>query len=211
MIENMLWACAFVLVCILFYRFALPALKRFDDENVQRIKVQATETSDPQAHFRHALDVANEQVEAVQEILTGTVRQYLFETEVYFTREEAEEARATRVGVIARRFYQELPAALAGQDARARRPRASGRRKGETLAWPRWRRRGTVIRTNPTCRVTSKRNDFFAWNSGDSTTIYGIDHLAHVVIHSGFRLAAGCRKSLRRQFHQTPILPRRIL
>ena len=71
MMENMLWACAFVLACILFYRFAIPALKRFDAENVQRIAVQETETADPEAHFRHALDVANEQVEAVQEIRTG--------------------------------------------------------------------------------------------------------------------------------------------
>src|ERR1700760_4827388 len=90
MIENMLWTCGFVLACILFYRFALPALKRFDDANVHRIAVQETETADPQAHFRHAIDAADEQVEPVQEILAGTVRQYLFETEVYFTREEAE-------------------------------------------------------------------------------------------------------------------------
>jgi replication-associated recombination protein RarA len=133
MIENMLWACAFVLACILFYRFAIPALKRFDDENVRRIAVQETETADPQAHFRHALDVANEQVEAVQEIRTGDVRQYLFETEIYFSREEAEEARAERVGVIARRFYQELPTALAGAGTRGKmsaRERASQKWRG---------------------------------------------------------------------------------
>jgi hypothetical protein len=139
MIENMLWACAFVLACILFYRFAIPALKRFDQENVRRIAVQETETSDPQAHFRHALEVANEQVEAVQEIRSGNVRQYLFETEIYFTREGAEEARAERVGLIARRFYQELPAALAGaqpRGPRSARERASEKwrgRNGETL------------------------------------------------------------------------------
>ena len=140
MIENMLCACAFVLACILFYRFAIPALKRFDDENVRRIKVQETETSDPQAHFRHALDVANEQVEAVQEIRAGSAIQYLFETVIYFSREEAEEARAERVGVIARRFYQELPAALAGarpRGQRSARERASqkwhGRGNGETM------------------------------------------------------------------------------
>jgi F0F1-type ATP synthase membrane subunit b/b' len=139
MIENMLWACAFVLACILFYRFAIPALKRFDDENVRRIAVQETETADPQAHFRHALDVANEQIEAVQEVRAGAVTQYLFETEIYFTREEAEEARAERVGVIARRFYQELPAALAGARTRGKmsaRERASEKwrgRNGETM------------------------------------------------------------------------------
>ena len=137
--ENMLWACAFVLACILFYRFAIPALKRFDAENVQRSAVQETETADPQAHFRHALDAANEQVEAVQEIRSGGAVQYLFETVLYFTHDEAEEARAERVGVIARRFYQELPAALAGAQQRGKmsaRERASQkwqRRNGETM------------------------------------------------------------------------------
>ena len=33
---NILWACAFVLVCIGFYRFGLPRLKRFDQANVAR-------------------------------------------------------------------------------------------------------------------------------------------------------------------------------
>jgi hypothetical protein len=138
MMENMLWACAFVLACILFYRFAIPALKRFDAENVQRIAVQETETADPQAHFRHALDVANEQVEAVQEIRTGGAVQYLFETVLYFSRDEAEEARAERVGVIARRFYQELPAALAGA-------RVRGKQSARERASQRWRGRGETL------------------------------------------------------------------
>jgi hypothetical protein len=139
-LENVYWACGFVLACILFYRFAIPALRRFDQENVQRIARQEQDKSDPEAHFRHALDVANEQVEAVQEIRTGTAVQYLFETQIYFSRDEAEEARAERVGVIARRFYQELPAALAGARSRGRtsaRERASRKwkrgRDGETM------------------------------------------------------------------------------
>ena len=139
-LENVYWACGFVLACILFYRFAIPALKRFDQENVQRIARQEQDKSDPEAHFRHALDVANEQVEAVQEIRTGTAMQYLFETQIYFSRDEAEEARAERVGVIARRFYQELPAALAGARQRGKmsaRERASQKwkrgRDGETM------------------------------------------------------------------------------
>ena len=139
-IENVLWACAFVLACILFYRFGLPALRRFDQNNVRRIAEQERDKSDPEAHFRHALEVANEQVEAVQEIRTGPTVQYLFETQIYFSREDAEEARAERVGVIARRFYQELPAALAGARQRGRmsaRERASQKWKrgsdGETM------------------------------------------------------------------------------
>jgi hypothetical protein len=119
-IENMLWACAFVAACLAFYKFGLPALRRFDQENRRRIAQQAEDKADPQAHFRHALEVANEQVEAVQEIRNGAAIQYLFETQIYFSREDAEEARAERVGVIARRFYQELPAALAGARGRSR-------------------------------------------------------------------------------------------
>jgi len=119
-LENVDWACAFVLACLAFYKFVLPRLKQFDVENVRRIAQQEKDKSDPSAHFRHALDVANEQVEAVQEVRVGAITQYLFEAGIYLTREEAEEARAERVGVIARRFYQELPEALAGARERSR-------------------------------------------------------------------------------------------
>jgi hypothetical protein len=101
-----------ILLCLLAYRFALPRLKKFDENNVARIEQQARDKSDPNAHIRHALDIASEQVEEVQEIRSGPVTHYLFEAEVFATREEAEEMRARRVGVVARRFYEELPAAL---------------------------------------------------------------------------------------------------
>ena len=136
---DILWACAFVLACIAFYRFALPRLKRFDAENVARIARQEVETQDPRAHFRHALEAADEQVEEITAVPVGSLVQYLFETEIYPSREAAEEARAARVAVIARRFYEELPAALAGAPARGRmsaRERAARkwhRRDGETL------------------------------------------------------------------------------
>lgn len=129
---NVLWACAFVLTCIAFYRFGLPWLKRFDAANVARIAQQDRDKADANAHFRHALDVANEQVEEVQEIKTGSVTHYLFEAQVFANRDEAEEMRAGRVGVVARRFYDELPAALAGAAERGRmsaRERASQRWK----------------------------------------------------------------------------------
>jgi hypothetical protein len=129
---NVLWACAFVLVCIGFYRYGLPWLKRFDQANVARIAQQERDKADVNAHFRHALDVANEQVEEVQQIKTGDVTHYLFEAQVFATRDEAEEMRAQRVGVVARRFYEELPAALAGAAERGRmsaRERASSRWK----------------------------------------------------------------------------------
>ena len=129
---NVYWACAFVLACICFYRFGLPWLKRFDQANVARIAQQERDKADANAHFRHALDVANEQVEEVQEIKTGDLTRYLFEAEAFATKEEAEEMRAQRVGVVARRFYDELPAALAGAAERGRmsaRERASSRWK----------------------------------------------------------------------------------
>ena len=132
MIENVLWACAFVLVCIGFYRFGLPWLKRFDAANVARIEQQARDKADANAHIRHALEVAAEQVEEIQEIKTGDITRYLFEAQVFVTRDEAEEMRARRVGVVARRFYDELPAALAGAAERGRmsaRERASSRWK----------------------------------------------------------------------------------
>jgi hypothetical protein len=120
------------LVCIGFYRFALPALKRFDQANVARIEREARDKADGNAHIRHALEVADEQVEKIQEVKTGDITHYLFETQVFLTREEAEEMRARRVGVVARRFYEELPAALASAPERGRmsaRERASSRWK----------------------------------------------------------------------------------
>jgi len=110
--ENVLWACAFVLVCIAFYRYGLPRLKRFDQANVARIAREQRDRAEPHAHIRHALEVADEQVEEVQEIRIGSLSHFLFEAEIFASREEAEEMRARRVGVVARRFYEELPAAL---------------------------------------------------------------------------------------------------
>lgn len=134
MLENVFWACAFVLVAILFYRFGLPVLRRFDSENVARILRQEQDKSDPAAHVRHALEIADEQVEPVTEIKVSDVVQYLFETKIYLARDEAEEARAERVGAIARRFYAELPQAMGGRGARS--PLSARERAGR-----RWGRR----------------------------------------------------------------------
>ena len=117
--ENVYWAAGFVLACIALYRFGLPALRRFDAENIARIAQQEQDKSDPDAHIRHALQVAEEQVEPVTEIKTGDKVQYLFEAQIFSDRDDAEEARANRIGVIARRFYSELPQALAGRETRA--------------------------------------------------------------------------------------------
>jgi hypothetical protein len=117
--ENIYWAAGFVLACIALYRFGLPVLRRFDAENVARIERQEQEKADPSAHIRHALEAAEEQVEPITEIKTGDRVQYLFEAQIFSDRDDAEEARANRIGVIAKRFYAELPQALAGRETRA--------------------------------------------------------------------------------------------
>lgn len=104
-----------ILAGLLFWRFGVPHFRRFDENNVKRMVQQEQDKRDPTAHIRHALNVAAEQVEEVQESTTGAITHYLFEAQVFATREEAEEMRATRIGVVARRFYEELPAALMGR------------------------------------------------------------------------------------------------
>jgi hypothetical protein len=110
--RDVLWTCAFLLAAIGFYRFGVPWLKRFDAANVARQAREERDKSDANAHIRHALEVAEEQVEEIQEIKVGDATHYLFEAEIFATRDAAEEMRARRIGTVARRFYDELPAAL---------------------------------------------------------------------------------------------------
>jgi hypothetical protein len=133
---NVYWACGFVLACIGFYRFVLPRLRAFDRANVARIEREARDKADANAHIRHALEVADQQVEEIQPIQVGTLTHYLFEAQVFATREEAEEMRARRVGAVARRFYDELPAALMRQGDSAPRSPLSARER----ASQRWKR-----------------------------------------------------------------------
>ena len=103
-----------------------------DAANVARIAQQARDKADANAHIRHALEVAEQQVEEIQEVKVGDITHFLFEAQAYTTREEAEDMRARRVGVIARRFYDELPAALMGRETPqnlSARERASSRWK----------------------------------------------------------------------------------
>jgi len=140
---DLLWACAGIMVCLLMVRFRdriLGALKRFDEQNVARAARQRQDLKDPSAHIRHTLEMADEQVEPVEEITvpdrrTGQpVAHYLFQAQVFATREEAEEMRARRVEVVARRFYQELPTALSAKSEP--RSKLSARER----AAQRWRR-----------------------------------------------------------------------
>lgn len=113
-----------LLVAILIYRFRdeiLAVLKRFDERNIARQIEEQRDRTDPVAHYRHTLKLANEQVEDVSEIeetdmRTGdAVTHYIFAGTKYTTRREAEFARNAVVVAKARIFYQELPAALAAR------------------------------------------------------------------------------------------------
>jgi hypothetical protein len=124
MFWNLTTAALFIVGAITAYwlwpRLA-AAFKRFDEDNRARIERQMRERGDHTAHFRHTLEVAQEQVDEITEISepdprTGTpVTRFVFEGEWYATRDEAERVRAEKIGDIARGFYRELPAALAAR------------------------------------------------------------------------------------------------
>ena len=122
MLRDLLTTSAFIAVMLVIYRFRhdiMAALVRFDQRNVKRIADEQRDRTDPIAHFRHTLKVAEEQVEEVGEITVtdprlGTdVVRYVFEGEQFTSRFEAERVRAEKIRNIARGFYVELPRALA--------------------------------------------------------------------------------------------------
>jgi hypothetical protein len=113
---------ALLLVAIVIARFwprIMAALRKFDSDNVERIRQEQIDRGDQLAHFRHTLGRSEEQVEEISEITeldprtASAVTRYVFEGERFATRWEAEKARAQKIGDIARGFYRELPAALA--------------------------------------------------------------------------------------------------
>lgn len=122
MLRDLLTTSAFIAVMLVIYRFRhdiVAALARFDRRNVQRLADEQRDRSDPIAHFRHTLKVAEEQVEDVSEItiaderLGTPVKRFVFEGEQFATRFDAERVRAEKIRAIARGFYVELPRALA--------------------------------------------------------------------------------------------------
>lgn len=121
MILNLVNTTLLVVGGLLLYRFwprIWQALQRFDAENHARIRQERDDRRDSSAHIRHAINIAAEQVEAVATIeerdpRTATQRTlFVFEGERYATRDEAEAARAEKIGTIARGFYHDLPRAL---------------------------------------------------------------------------------------------------
>lgn len=111
----------FVLAAILLYRFHRPilaALSRFDARNTQRKISEVRDRQDRHAHYKHTLDLVEEQVDIVREVTetdarTGSpVQRFSFAGEMFSNREDAEAARQADILAKAREFYVELPAAL---------------------------------------------------------------------------------------------------
>jgi hypothetical protein len=124
MFWNLFTTTAFIIAGLLFYRFwpaIFAAVKRFDDHNRARIEGEQRDRRDNLAHYRHTLQIAEEQVEEIGEIEVSDertavpVKRYLFEGERFAVRREAERARDDKVRALARKFYMELPAALAAR------------------------------------------------------------------------------------------------
>lgn len=157
MLRDVLTLFGFLAVAMLVYRYhraVIDALKRFDARNVKRIDDQARARTDPLAHFRETMSVAEEQVEEIQVVTVSDARlgtpttHFVFEGEHFLTRDDAERVRAAKIGSIARNYYVDLPRALAerktqetvsGSTSAPNPPQGSGsnvvpfRRNGETL------------------------------------------------------------------------------
>jgi hypothetical protein len=115
---------ALVLAGLLIYGFRtriLERLRRFDQRNIARQRQDVEDRRDGLAHYRHTLQLAQEQVEEIGEMKvpderTGDpVTRYLFEGETFASRDEAEAVRNEKIVAKAREFYRELPAALAAR------------------------------------------------------------------------------------------------
>jgi uncharacterized membrane-anchored protein YhcB (DUF1043 family) len=113
-----------IVIGVLIYRYnrqVIAAARQFDRRNIERIQQEMDDRRDALAHYRRTAEVAEEQVEEVMEIAAmderlGTpVTRYVFEAEVFATRDEAEAARQRSIIAKAREYYKELPAALAGR------------------------------------------------------------------------------------------------
>ena len=124
MLRDLLTTSVFIALLLVVYRYRheiAAALVRFDARNVKRIEDEQRDKSDPIAHFRHTLKVAEEQVEEISEITISDARlgtpvtRFVFEGEQFAARIDAERVRAEKIRAIARGFYVELPTALAAR------------------------------------------------------------------------------------------------
>ena len=120
--DELIWTALLILAAILLFSpWALGRYRRFDERNRARIAQERDDRADWKAHFRHTLQLAEEQVEEVIAVTvpderTGTpVTRFLFEGETFASEAEARAARDERMRGIALGFYRELPAALAAR------------------------------------------------------------------------------------------------
>ena len=111
----------------------LARLARFDAKNAARRAEELSERRDRFAHYRRAVQTAEESLEEVPAISVPRTRApanrsgvTCFSARHYETRNEAETARRTRAIQIAREFYAELD----GGHDRAHRPGAPPRTAG---------------------------------------------------------------------------------
>jgi hypothetical protein len=118
---TLLIVAAFGVVIYRYNRQVIAAVRDFERRNQDRIRQEAEDKRDVLAHFRHTESVASEQVEEVMEIdaiderLGTAVKRYVFEGEVFSTRDGAEAARQRSIIAKAREYYKDLPAALAAR------------------------------------------------------------------------------------------------
>ena len=110
-----------ILAFLVLYRYRrriTDSLRSFDAANREKAEREQRDKRDPLAHMRHTVSVMDEQVEEIGEMTLWDVTEgraitrYLFEGQRYATLEEAELARARKVGNKARAFYSELPYSL---------------------------------------------------------------------------------------------------
>ena len=129
-----LLALAFAVFAIL-YKFRARifiALRRFDARNTARRFQEIRDRNDRFAHFRHTLNLAEEEVEEVsavqvQDERTGMpVTRYVFLGQHYSMRSEAEAVRREAVIDKAREFYNELDKILLGRSTPPPKPGDSG-------------------------------------------------------------------------------------
>jgi|SRR5580698_9226979 hypothetical protein len=119
--DGLYTTAALVLAGIVVYRFHRPilaALARFDARNTQRKIAELRDRQDRHAHYKHTLELAEEQVDSVTEITvpderTGNpVSRFMYAGETFASREDAEAERQAGIVAKAREFYVELPIAL---------------------------------------------------------------------------------------------------
>jgi len=114
---NIILLTAFFIAAAVVYRFRKPILlrlARFDARNAARRAEELRDRRDRFAHYRRAVQTAEESLEEVTQVTvpdprTGQpLKRFLFLGEHYLTRNEAEIARRARAVALAREFYAEL-------------------------------------------------------------------------------------------------------